>query len=71
MLTTTITNIAKKSNFTGENFGRNQRSSFVQLSSPQRSPTMRLEFWGAAKHCGTMKTHRRGSQAKRTTLPRH
>jgi hypothetical protein len=30
-------------------------------SSPRRAPAMRSKYWGAAKHCGTARTHRRGS----------
>jgi hypothetical protein len=33
--------------FTSENLDRNQRCSFVKASGARRSPTMRLEIWGA------------------------
>jgi hypothetical protein len=61
----------RKSNFTRETFGRNQRSTFVQAQQPKTTPDDAFDILG---HCETLQdneTCRRGSQAKRTTLPRH
>jgi hypothetical protein len=37
-------------NFTGENSIAINAAALYKLSSPRRRPTMRLEFWDAAKH---------------------